>query len=210
MGVINMTRLLKRMVSVFLAIALGVTQVFYGMASAQVADTEAPVVIHRQAESPGVAGELQTFLARVSDDFEISEVTLFYRQSDSGEFSRIPMRVLLDTLGEYMIAVETSVSDYEGIQYYIEAVDTSGNRTNRGYSYAPIILPLDAPIATAAPVADVAPVAERGKLPGGLLIGLGALLLLGALAGGGSGSSSPPVDPDTVTLTIVSDGPAAN
>lgn len=210
MGVINMTHLLKRMVSVFLAIALGVTQVFYGIASAQVADTEAPVVIHRQAESPGVAGELQTFLARVSDDYEISEVTLFYRQSDGGEFSRIPMRVLLDTLGEYMIAVETSVSDYEGIQYYIEAVDTSGNRTNRGYSYAPIILPLDAPIATAAPVADVAPVAEKGKLPGGLLIGLGALLLLGALAGGGSGSSSPPVDPDTVTLTIVSDGPAAN
>ncbi|OED43058.1 hypothetical protein AB833_04540 [Chromatiales bacterium (ex Bugula neritina AB1)] len=186
------------------------------MASAQIADTEAPVVIHRQPETAGVAGELQTFLARVSDDIEVSEVTLYYRQSDKGEFASIPMRVLLDTLGEYMIAVESSVSDYPGFQYYIEAVDTSGNRTSRGFSYAPMVLPLEQPVATASapagaasePAPSTAP--EKRSGPSGWLIGLGALLLLGALGGGGGGGSDSPTDPGTVTLTIVSDGPTAN
>ena len=48
------------------------------LAGNELEDEEPPVLIHRQLET-GVAGELQTFLARVSDDFGISEVTLYYR-----------------------------------------------------------------------------------------------------------------------------------
>ena len=222
---------------------------------AQINDTEAPVLIHRQIEE-GIVGELQTFLARVSDDFEISEVTLFYRQSETGEFTRIEMRPLLDSIGEYMIAVETAPSSYAGLQYYIEAVDTSGNKTNRGFSFAPIVLPLNPPaVATTTPdpgpvvgpvVEPVAPppvtsppvaapeVAEAESTGGGGLktstvligVGVGALLVLGALAGaggsddgddGGPAAPNPPPagnpdtdGPDTVTLTIVSEVPSAN
>jgi len=212
----------KRSVSVFLAAVLLIGQFFAGIASAQVADTEAPVLIHRQADSAGIAGELQTFLARVSDDFEIAEVTLYYRQSDTGPFESIAMRELLDTLGEYMIAIETVASDYPGLQYYMEAVDTSGNRTNRGFSYAPVVLPLEAPVvenqtqlATTAPVIDTPEPAREKPGAAAWLIGIGALLLVGALAAGGGDSGSGgggggAVDPGTVTLTIVSDGPSGN
>ena len=213
---------LKRATALIMAALLGVTQIAIGVASAQVTDSEAPVVIHRQAESAGVAGELQTFLARVSDDFEIARVTLFYRQSPEGAYQQIPMRSLLDSIGEYMIAIETDISEYPGLQYYIEAEDTAGNTASRGYDYAPIVLPLETPAATPASVAQ-APVASEPAASGeapkisntGLLMGLGALLLLGALAGGGGGSSegggtTPPPTGDTVTLTIISDGPTGN
>ena len=211
---------------------------------AQIDDTEPPVLIHRQIEA-GIAGELQTFLARVSDDFEISEVNLFYRQNETGEFTRIEMRPLLDSIGEYMIAVETSPASYEGLQYYIEAVDTSGNKTNRGFAFAPIVMPLNPPgVATAAPepepvvvdepvVAQTPPeaapeVTQAEQQSGGLKtstvligVGIGALLVVGALAGaGGSDDDDSPSaeetdnpdtgNPDTVTLTIVSEVPSAN
>jgi len=227
----RLSRALRRLASISLALMVGFTQILSGVASAQIVDTEAPVVIHRQAETPGVAGELQTFLARVSDDFEVKEVILYYRQAPSGGYQQISMRSLLDSIGEYMIAIETDVSEYPGLQYYIEAEDTSGNTTSRGFSYAPIVLPLDEPtgpvtpaIPTAAPEIAEAP---RGSSPfgsnTGLLIGLGALVLLGALAGGGGGSDAgddssgdgaitpPPASTDdTVTLTIITDGPAGN
>jgi len=114
-----MVKLLSRAVSTLLVVALTVVQTLAGVASAQIADTEPPVLIHRQAESPGIAGELQTFLARVSDDFNVESVTLFYRQSESAAFTEIDMRPLLDTLGEYMIAVETAIGGYPGMQYYM-------------------------------------------------------------------------------------------
>lgn len=238
-------QVIRRATAFLMATLLAVTQVLMGIASAQVTDNEAPVVIHRQAESAGIAGELQTFLARVSDDFEIAKVTLYYRQSEVGGFQQIPMRSLLDSIGEYMIAIETDTGEYEGLQYYIEAEDLAGNTASRGYSYAPIILPLEAPAVVEAPPVVEAPVAETpAPLPApapaatqppinsdapkfgsaGILVGVGALLLLGALAAGGGGGGGgddggdipddvvtpPPPAGDTVTLTIVSDGPAGN
>lgn len=221
---LHSARVLKRFTALLMAALLGLTQIAVGVASAQITDSDAPVVIHRQAESAGVAGDLQTFLARVSDDFEVSRVTLFYRQSAEGGFQEIPMRSLLDSIGEYMIAIETDISEYPGLQYYIEAEDNSGNTASRGYAYAPIVLPLEAPVAppvqvTQAPTASQAPtdtaVSKIGTRE--ILMGLGALVLLGALAGGGGGGGSsdggtttPPPTGDTVTLTIVSDGPSSN
>ncbi len=211
---------LRRYLTSFLAILLAITQTVAGVATAQpIEDNEDPVIIHRQADSPGVAGELQTFLARVYDDVEVVEVTLYYRQSAVAGFQSIAMRPLLDSIGEYMIAIETDISEYPGLQYYIEAMDASGNITSRGYSYAPIILPLEAP---ENPPADVAPpppvIAERADESSGfsnssLLLGIGAVLLLGALAGGGGGDdggTGTPEQPGAITLTIISDTPSGN
>lgn len=223
-----MLKSLRKTGSALLSIVLSLSLVLTPVsgAFAQIDDTEAPVLIHRQIDS-GVAGELQTFLARVSDDFGVSEVVLYYRQSDSGEFNQLNMRPLVDSIGEYMIAIETSQSAYSGLQYYIEAIDMSGNVTNRGFEYAPIVLPLTAPaVATnndATPAPEIAESPEPGPAaqsegfdvsPTTILLGLGALLALGALAAGGSSGEDPPTDPPgttepgTVTLTVISDLPS--
>jgi len=226
-----------------MAIVLGASHPVY----AQTADIEAPVLIPRQIDS-GVAGELQTFLARVSDDFGVEQVLLHYRQGDSGGFRNIPMRPLLDSIGEYMIAVETQVAAYPGLQYYIEAVDAAGNITNRGFSYAPIVLPLTEAVPvvsnpTPGPVVQPRPQPQSQPQPAGepvvaerdggfsispalVIVGVGALIALGALAAGGSDdggdatanngniepvpTTNPITNPETVTLTIISDQPSAN
>jgi len=225
----SMHRIGSWLVSVMLSLSLVLAPL--AQVQAQFDDTEAPVLIHRQLDS-GIAGELQTFLARVSDDFGVSEVTLYYRQSDTGDFSRLNMRPLLDSIGEYMIAVETSVNDYAGFQYYIEAVDEAGNRTNRGFEYAPIILPLSPPAASITSNTTPGPVVQPSEQPGAqssgtepvpqsgglavkpstILIGVGALLAVGLLvAAGGSGGgddspeapvATPTVDPDPSPVTI--------
>jgi len=142
------------------------------------------------------------------------------------------MRPLLDSIGEYMIAIETSASDYGGLQYYLQATDTSGNSTNRGFDYAPIVLPLSQPLA---PIATITPEPLPSSTaptrapttpdlePAGsqlnattILLGLGALVALGALASsggsGGGGETDPgtPGTPNTVTLTITTEQPDVN
>lgn len=217
----SMRRAGSRGLAVLLCLSLAFTP--FAGALAQVDDSEPPVLIHRQLDS-GVAGELQTFLARVSDDFGVEEVVLYYRQSDTGPFQSLNMRPLVDSIGEYMIAIETSDRAYSGLQYYIEAIDMSGNITNRGFDYAPIVLPLTAPviastestpeIAIARPEAESVPQNEGFSVgPVGILLGIGALLALGALAGGGSDEDPPsetpvPTTPGTVTLTVISDLPS--
>ena len=218
------------LVSVMLSLSLILSPLSQAQAQTQVDDTEAPVLIHRQIDT-GIAGELQTFLARVSDDFGVSEVTLYYRQGDSGEFTSLNMRPLIDSIGEYMIAVETSVSDYSGLQYYIEAIDESGNQTNRGFEYAPIILPLSTPTPSVTENTTPGPIVQPGTQTqeaesasdgfafstSTILIGIGALVAVGALVAASSGGDddtpieTPDVDtgPDTVTLTVISDLPTA-
>lgn len=217
--------LVRRALGCCLAVLIALTQTVSGVVMAQqIEDTEDPVIIHRQADSPGIAGELQTFLARVYDDVEVVEVTLYYRQSATDDYESIPMRPLLDSLGEYMIALETTQSEYPGLQYYIEAADAAGNITNRGFSYAPIILPLKAPDATSlaagpAEGTEASVLTDRSEgasrlSTSSLLMGLGAILVLGALAGGGGsgGGDGGNDNPGTegITLTIISDTPTGN
>lgn len=223
-----------RFLAVLLATSLALTPVSSALAQVAgqtdapdtVTDTEAPVLIHRQLEA-GIAGELQTFLARVSDDFGIRQVVLYYRQSDSEQFKALNMRPLIDSIGEYMIAVETSERAHPGFQYYIEAIDIEGNKTNRGFDYAPIVFPLtvptvvetdDTPAAVVAESVEPEPVPQSEGFsvsPVAIILGVGALLALGALAGGGSDDDSSPsvppgtTTPDTVTLTVISDQPSA-
>ncbi len=205
----------SRLLAMLLSLSLALMPVTASLAQVNdnAEDTEAPVLIHRQLEE-GIAGELQTFLARVSDDFAVGEVTLYYRQSAGGEFESLSMRPLIDSIGEYMIAVETEIDAYRGLQYYIEATDMAGNTTNRGFAYAPIVLTLAAPAVTTAEV-EPGPQSDGFSVsPMTILLGVGALLALGALAGGSgsepSGTETPgTMTPDTVTLTVISDPPSA-
>jgi len=171
------------------------------------------VVIHRQLDT-GIAGELQTILARVSDDFGVSDVILYYRQSDRGEFLSLNMRPLVDSIDEYQIAVETSTDGFQGLQYYIEAIDMSDNKTNRGFDFAPIIMALNPPAiaaieTTPGPITttELEPAAQSGGFsinPLTVILGVGALLALGALAVGGGSDDEPPATddtPDTATPT---------
>lgn len=178
--------------------------------SAQFKSTDGPVIIHRQLQY-GVAGELQTFIARVSADTDIDSVTLYHRIGSAGSYEPILMRSLVDAIGEYMIAVETPVNTTAAMQYYIEAVDVEGNKRNHAYAFAPFVIPLVQPAAPTPPTgpANVPALANNsGGISGpALVLGVGAALLLGALAGSESGVENPSGNRAVIPLTIISDQP---
>ena len=195
-----LNRLIKLAVTVLLVVASLAAQ-------AQLADTQAPTLVYRAATTGGPAGELQTFVARASDESGLRSVALFYRQDPAAAYQRIEMRRLFDSIDEYMIAVETSRTASARIDYYLVATDKAGNLQGRGSLAEPLaleLLPPAAPVAQSSPVAS-APVAEPTTRPVGWIIGAVALLAVVALAGGGSDSGSN--SGDTVPLTIFSPTP---
>jgi len=184
----------------------------------QARESEAPVVIHRPSDLPGVAGELQTFSARVYADLGLSSVVLYHR-TGSAEYRGINMRLLYDSFNEYMIALETSAGSAP-IEYFIVATDSGGNLTFRGDQNNPLRLELrpaapGSAITSTLPEAPqprpsgtpVPPLEQERPAAGALLLGVGALVLLGALAAGGGDSGG---SDETITLTIFSPDPSGN
>lgn len=169
----------------------------------QAQDTAAPTLIHRPAATGGPAGELQTFVARASDELELRSVTLFYRQGVQSTFQSIEMRRLFDSIDEYMIAIETARGGAPSVEYYIVAKDASGNQRSRGSQRAPLQLNLLPP----ATLAQSAPASVAGAAPSARswIIGAAALLAVFALASGGGDSGA--ASGDTVPLTIFSPTP---
>lgn len=174
------------------------------VSSAQQADAVAPTLVHRPALSGGAVGDLQTFVARVSDDSEFT-VTLHYRQGPSNTFSEIRLRKLADSIDEYMIAIETDRQGGQQLDYYLQATDVAGNVSQRGSASEPLVISLQPPAAVpprqaSAPVAEPAP--NRAAL---WIAGAAAILAVGLLAG--SGSSGGGDSGNNVNLTIFSPTP---
>lgn len=112
-------------------------------AAAAAIDYEPPLLDH-DVVARGVAGESQVFLASVSDDQALDEVTLFYRFRGDDRFASLPMQPLGES-DNYTATVNTSARDVRNIEYYIEARDASGNRVVQGFVFEPLVRVLEPP-----------------------------------------------------------------
>jgi len=188
-----------------LALSLVVSQVAYSVAQAQVLsddiDFDPPVIDHESLEN-GVAGDLQVFSALVVDDRGLERVTLYHRGTTGQEYQQVPMQRLAGT-DNYTASVDTTVTQKK-VDYYIEALDSGGNRVLKGFPFFPLVRNLEAP--TVAPVVEAPPPTANknrrtviyvvlGVLAAGLIAGIAA----GSSGGGGGGSDG---DDGDVPLTI--------
>ena len=204
-------QLLRRLGMTLLALTLAISQVAWSVAQAQNLsediDFDPPVIDHESLDT-GTAGELQVFSALVVDDRGLERVTLFYRSTTGQDYREVPMQQLTGT-DNFTASVDTEL-DQQKIDYYIEALDTGGNRVLKGFPFFPLVRALDPPVAAPVVAEPAAPAAEpKGSGRSVLYIVLGALAvgLLAGLAGsgdsGGGGSNGGGENPDnTVPLTI--------
>lgn len=167
-------------------------------------DLDPPAIDHDALET-GRAGELQTFSALVADDRGVRQVVLFYRGKGAGEYASVQMREIART-GRYTATISTT-PEQSIIHYYIEAVDTGGNRVLKGFPFYPLArnLELPDPITVANPVQAEAPKdssesAGKSKVLY-ILLGVAALGLLAAASGGSSPGSDPELVPLNITVT---------
>ncbi|NND91975.1 MAG: hypothetical protein HKN42_14035 [Granulosicoccus sp.] len=114
-----------------------------GLTMAQDIDIVAPV-IELEELSEGVADRTQVFTALVAEDRMLQSVTLYYRRQGQLPFTPAPMEALGNT-GYYSVSIPTDMADLRTIDYYVQAIDQSGNRTVSGFAFDPYQRTLAAP-----------------------------------------------------------------
>ena len=176
-------------------------------AYAQAGDTEPPSLTYESIER-GVVNEAQLFIIEATDNVELATVTFAYRVEDNADYRIVPMarQGATDTYSVTLTAEEIGAGS-QFIQYYIEAADTTGNRTLEGFAFNPLTRALvDASeISPPAVQAEAGPLSQFSELSTGKKILYGALgvLAVGALiAATDSGGAS--VEPG-VDVTVVVD-----
>lgn len=143
-----------------------------------------PPEIQHNVPAPVKAGKAVKISALVTDEGGVESVVLYYRTTQTGPYETADMQ---NSQGaEYMAMIATSKSK-EGLQYYIEAVDTGGNRVLEGEPGSPLVV-------------------QTAKKSNVLLYAAGALLAIGLVAGAGGGGDEN--DPRFRDLVIQADIPS--
>lgn len=161
-------------------------------------DVDPPLIEHDVREEVE-ADTWQVFSATVVDDEELDRVRLFYRFAGESAYSSLVMnRVSFSST--WTIRVPTEPDDIRAVEYYIEALDQSGNRTIHGYPFSPLVRHIvespnkdaanDADETAGSTAADIAADKKAASRRKGLyyLAGAAAVALIAGLArSGGSG-----------------------
>ncbi|MBX2835613.1 MAG: hypothetical protein KTR35_02085 [Gammaproteobacteria bacterium] len=184
-------RVLTWLVSAFLVLSQFTATIAQAQSSP---DVQAPVIDLELLEE-SVADQTQVFSALVADDRELQDVLLYYRRAGQQPFTPATMQPLGDT-GYYSVSLETDPEDLRAIEYYVQARDSSGNRTVSGYAFDPFKRTLskttqELSSASGISSAETAPIEDDGGISiWGIALGVLLVGALAAAAGGGDGGSN--------------------
>ncbi len=159
-------------------------------------DITAPKLVYDPAAEPATAGQPFVISVTATDETGVESVSLFYRRTGEGAFTRLEM----DAIGGdmYMVMVPAEDMREPGIEYYVQAADQAGNTVLRGYSFQPLAVEVvPGPTVEVEPEPIPQPAAPEpeptvAKADSGaptwiwVLLGVGAAA---ALAGGGGGGA---------------------
>jgi hypothetical protein len=98
------------------------------------ADTQPPTIAIQTPSMP-TAGQQVQITATISDASGVQSATLWYRIAGSQTFTAGPMS---GSAGQYLAVVPSAAVTAAGLEYYVEATDTRGNRTREpatGFRY---------------------------------------------------------------------------
>lgn len=166
-------------------------------------DLDPPVIDH-EALVTGISAEQQAFSAIVVDDRGLEHVMLFHRNRSGAEYASVQMQNVAGS-DEYTATIDTAVGQTR-IEYYIEALDTGGNRVLKGFPFFPLVRDLNVPTANVAQELEPDEATDRRLiyvLLGVAAVGVAALALAGGSDDGGNdGGGDTQPGPGTVPLII--------
>jgi hypothetical protein len=173
-------------------------------------DLVAPQVQHDPISEPLNSESILRIKATVTDNVGVNTVLLFYRHAGDSQYQRKPM--LREAKGSDLFSVTLGHKDLAapGIEYYIQATDTSGNSVLYGYSFEPIKLSVvsdsgftaDVLDGNSQPANDTSKAQkEHGSKWMWIALGVLAVGAVAASAGGGDGGGGGGGDSGTVTVS---------
>jgi len=180
----------------------------FSQSTSSTADANPPSIELERIPS-GVAGQEQVFTSLVSDDGDIKDVKLFYRYKGQAPFISLPMEQLGNS-AYYVASVKPPETETRAIEYYVQAIDTAGNRQIEGFAFEPITRELTRPEVPATTTTQTSTVeTTTASKSGGLkiwhiVLGVLAVGAIAGAAGGGGGNDSRPGQTVPLTLTVTS------
>ena len=172
-------------------------------------DITAPSISHEVPDSTGVAGQMQTVSALITDNVAVKRATVHYIRSSAEQFQQADMTGDSSST-TWMTTIDTSPED-EYVLYYVVAEDQEGNRIQKGGQNNPLKLKLGAEnqvSISASTNSGNSRTEDNSQLPvepKWILIGLGVLaagLLLGSSGGGSDDNGSIQSDDTCCTVTF--------
>lgn len=121
-------------------------------------DIIAPKVVHQSTDRGVNPNGTYFFNADVTDDVGVQSVTLFYRVVGEPQYIAIPMGAFAD--GDYSALLAPDAVKPPGIEYYLQAKDTSGNAVLVGAAFSP--LKMDVAVKAVVPAAAAAQSSPKG------------------------------------------------
>jgi len=178
------------------------------------ADILAPKLSQPNYINTVIEGNDHSVTVNVVDNVAIKQVILYYRVIGAENFNSLQMNNINGT-DEYQVTIAAKEIKDTGIEYYIQAIDSSDNVLFHGHSFSPLSVALITNTINETPAFDdTEKITEEGMEEVAQLqvpekssiftnkwfwIGVG-VLVLGAAAGGGGGGSGPAAT--TTSLTI--------
>lgn len=109
----------------------------WGQGNNTALDTSPPVIELEVLEN-AVADQSQVFTVQIVDDVQLQDATLYFRRAGQQPFTAMTMTAIVGS-GFYSTTLRTDPNDLRAIEYYIQARDTSGNRTVSGFAFEPYV-----------------------------------------------------------------------
>ena len=125
----------RQSVSLFFGIVLSVFCHSVAAQTTPSVDTIAPI-IELEELVEGVADSSQVFTVQIAEETALQNATLYYRRAGQQAYRTAPMSAL-GSSGFFTVSILTDSLDLRPIEYYIQAIDTSGNRTVSGFAFNP-------------------------------------------------------------------------
>lgn len=160
-------------------------------------DITAPSISHEVPQSAGVAGQVQSVSALITDNVAVKRATVHYIRSGAEQFRQADMTPDISAT-TWVTTIDTEPAD-EYVLYYVVAEDQEGNRIQKGGQDNPLKLKLTAEknisvsVSSKSQGSNTTQTDNKNPLsqvePKWILIGLGVVvagLLLGSSGGGGS------------------------
>lgn len=118
-----------------------ITETQSNIASAAPLDNVKPVIVHTPVQT-GKVGSDVSVSAKVTDNIEVDEVTLYYKTSGDAEFKSKTM-TYSKTTEKWTATIPGKSVTSAGVQYYLEAVDTTGNKQWSASADVPYVIVTD-------------------------------------------------------------------
>lgn len=154
---------------------------YTAIAAGQALDLDPPEIVHTVPSTVKPGKDVQV-LANITDNSGIEQATIYYRYRQIGPYQSLDMS---NSAGAEYTATLATAKGQEMLQYYIEVVDTGGNRGLEGSPGTPLIVSI-------------------AKKSNTILYAVAGAVVIGLIAGaaGGGGGGEEPVRPDVREVTI--------